>query len=124
MVHCHRNLHFVVKIRNGEHLELSAAEIPRANKKPPESKRRRAGYVLRVFRSPSRMTTEAFYDFCCLTHMATELAIAMTKNNMAPSRKLLYEIGIFPGVTGSTNTPIAARARVIKARTVLMIPIQ
>ncbi len=70
------------------------------------------------------MTTEAFYDFCCLTHMATELAIAMTKNNMAPSRKLLYEIGIFPGVTGSTNTPIAARARVIKARTVLMIPIQ
>jgi hypothetical protein len=77
-----------------------------------------------AFRSPSRMTSEAFYDFCDLTHMATELAIAITKNSMAPSRKLLYEIGIFPGVTGSTNTPIAARARVIKARTVLMIPIQ
>ena len=71
------------------------------------------------------MTTEAFYAFCALTHMATELAIAMTKNSMAPSRKLLYESGTFPDVAaGNTHTPIIARARVIKARTVQMTPIQ
>ena len=70
------------------------------------------------------MTTKAFYDFCCLTHMATELAIAMTKNSMAPSKKLLYVIGIFPDVEVDTKTPNTASSRVIKARTVEMIPIQ
>jgi hypothetical protein len=44
---------------------------------------------------------------------------------MAPSRKLLYESGAFPDVaTGSTHTPIIARALVIKARTVQMTPLQ
>ena len=62
------------------------------------------------------MTTNAFYDLCCLTHMATELAIAMTKNSIAPSRKLLYEIATFPTVAaGNTNTPIAVSSRVIRA---------
>lgn len=57
--------------------------------------------------------------------MATELAIAMTKNSMAPSRKLLYESGIFLDVAaGSTHIPIIASARVIMATTVLTIPSQ
>ena len=30
-----------------------------------------------------------FYDLCALAQMATELAIAMMKNRMAPSRKVL-----------------------------------
>jgi hypothetical protein len=68
---------------------------------------------------------EAFYDSCCLTHMAAELAIAMTKNSMAPSRKLLYEIGFLPAVAaGRANIPATASTRVIKAKTVEMTPIQ
>lgn len=68
--------------------------------------------------------TKAFYNFLAFTHMVTELAIAMTKNSMAPSRKVLYEIGTFPGVAVNTNTPTTARARVIIATTVHIIPIQ
>ena len=56
--------------------------------------------------------------------MATELAIAIIKKRMAPSRKLLYVIGIFPDAEVDTKTPNTASSRVIKARTVEMIPIQ
>jgi len=70
-------------------------------------------------------STLPFYDLCCLTHMAAELAIAMTKKSRAPSRKLLYEIGILPDVAaGNTNTPIAVSSRVITATTAEATPIQ
>jgi hypothetical protein len=115
--------------RRGTECRSGSREViafPAANKKARlrgnDAERRN---VLRAFRSPSRMTADAFYDFCCLTHIATELAIAMTKNSMAPSRKLLYEIGFFPNVGAeSANTPITASSRVITARAVEMTPIQ
>ncbi len=68
----------------------------------------------------------AFYAFRSLAQAITELAIAMTKNRIAPLRKVRNDIG-FPFPTSAVETakiPSIARPRMTRAAIVLRMPIQ
>jgi len=75
-------------------------------------------------RRPPTISASSAYDFCSLAQASTELAMAITKKRIAPSRKVRYEIGILPaaaaGVEGNRKIPSTASPRRTTATIVLM----